>query len=439
MIIHTPLRTGMSEEKIVSVFGMGHVGTVMAACMAATGYKVYCIEEDTEKRNLIANGFSPVTEPGLDQLVRENTKNRRLISTQDIGDAIDQSSTLFICVGTPAGPEGQPDLTSVEKVARQIGVELREQTQYRLIVLRSTVMPGTTDTLLTTILEEASGKTAGRDFDVCFFPEFLREGQSVSDFYSPPYLLFGSTQSRGIKRLKEMFSFIDVPVLGANSNAAEMLKFSSNSFHAVKVAFANEIGRVCDSFQVDAGEVMRLFCQDTKLNISAKYLLPGFAFGGPCLTKDLNALLSAARDSGVNIELLNAVMESNSSQVEDGFNRIARHQCQRIGLLGLAFKYGTNDLRDSPLLSLARKLQSSGYDLRIYDEHVAPDKLVGANARWAECELPSLKELLCDSVNDLLNHAELIVVGHSDYLSHPDVSYRIGDFKLEILQPPLPA
>ena len=397
----------------VSIFGLGYVGCISAACFAREGHDVIGVDVNPTKVNLIANGHATVVEDGIDPLVCQMVSEGRLRATSDPEEAVRQTSVSMLCVGTPSLPNGSLDLSYVERVATQIGQALRGKEERHTIALRSTVLPGTTEQVLIPALEEGSGKRSGKDFFVCMNPEFLREGTSLHDFYHPPFTVIGSNDTAAAQELATLYEAIQAPLHLTSLGVAEMLKYACNCFHGVKVAFANEIGNLCKSLGTDSHEVMRLFCQDTKLNISPAYLRPGFAFGGSCLGKDLRAAVYRAKQLDVEVPVLTATLESNRRQVQRAFDMVRETGQRRVGVLGLSFKAGTDDLRESPVVTLVEMLIGKGHELSIYDGYVSQAGLMGANREYIEREIPHIWSLMRDSVDDVLTRSDVVVIGNN--------------------------
>jgi len=396
----------------IGVFGLGYVGTVTAACLAKDGHQVIGVDVAGDKVESINDGRSPIVERDVDRIIDEVVSAGRLKATINTDEAIASSDIAIVCVGTPSSGNSSVDTQFVERVTEQIGrALLRSQKNNFLFVLRSTVPPGTTRKLVLPALEKSTGRAVGDGYDIAFHPEFLREGSSVEDFYHPPKIVIGERSEGGSACLMQLYQEIEAPRFVTPLEVAEMIKYADNSFHAVKITFANEIGRLSKSLGVDGREVMRIFCCDTQLNISPAYLRPGFAFGGSCLPKDLRALLYEARHSDLDLPLLGALLPSNAEQVEQVFRWIERQGPALIGLAGLSFKPGTDDLRESPFVALAERLVGRGYDLRIYDPNVETARLVGGNRAYVERHLPHLSKLLVPSL-DRFNDCDLVVIGH---------------------------
>jgi GDP-mannose 6-dehydrogenase len=397
----------------LSVFGLGYVGCVSAACFAKEGHAVIGVDVNPAKVGMINDGKSTIVEAGIGELVRDMRATGRLRATTSPHEAVLASSVSLICVGTPSRPNGSIDLTYVERVCEQIGEALREKADRHTIVIRSTVMPGTIDGVVIPALERGSGKRAGVDFAVCSNPEFLREGTSIKDFYDPPFTLIGAHDPAQAEPLKALYAGIKAPVHVTAVRVAEMVKYVCNCFHGLKVGFANEVGNVCKALGVDSHEVMRLFCEDRKLNISTAYLKPGFAFGGSCLPKDLRAITYKARTLDVETPVLSALLESNRKQVQRAYDMVLATGHRRVGVLGLAFKAGTDDLRESPMVSLIEMLIGKGLQLSIYDRDVSSANLIGANREYIEREIPHIWSLMRPTVREVVESADTVVIGNS--------------------------
>jgi GDP-mannose 6-dehydrogenase len=358
-------------------------------------------------------GTSTILETGIGELVAEMVASGRLRATTDVADAVRSSELSLICVGTPSRPNGSIDLSYIERVCTQIGETLKTLDRWHTVVIRSTVLPGTVDGVVIPALERASGKRAGVDFGVCSNPEFLREGSSIKDFYAPPFTLIGSHDERSAAAVRAIYAGIDAPVHCVAMGVAETVKYACNSFHAVKVTFANEIGGVCKAVGVDSHEVMRIFCEDTKLNISPAYLRPGFAFGGSCLPKDVRALSYKARQLDVDTPMLAAALESNRKLIERAYGTIVGTGARRIGVLGMSFKAGTDDLRESPIVTLIEMLIGKGMDVAVYDRDVSSANLIGSNREYIEREIPHIWSLVDDSMERVVERSEVVVIGNA--------------------------
>ena len=396
----------------ISVFGLGYVGCVSAACFAREGHEVTGVDVSPVKVGIVNEGRSPIVEEGVGELIAEMVAAGRLRATTDGAAAVADTEVSLVCVGTPSRPNGSLDLTYVERVCQQIGAALASKAARHTVVVRSTMLPGTVAATVTPALEAASGKRAGEDFGVCVNPEFLREGSSLKDFYSPPFTLIGADDEETAERVARLYKGVDAPVHVVAVRAAEMVKYACNSFHAVKVAFANEVGNVCKALGVDSHEVMRVFCEDRKLNLSPYYLKPGFAFGGSCLPKDLRAVTYKAREMDVDTPLLSSVLPSNRLQVERAVEMVLGAGSRRVGVLGFAFKAGTDDLRESPVVTLVEALIGKGMQVALYDRDVNLARLFGANKEYIEREIPHISQLMRATAEEVLECSDTIVIGN---------------------------
>ncbi|MEU6715913.1 nucleotide sugar dehydrogenase [Nonomuraea sp. NPDC046802] len=392
----------------ISVFGLGYVGCVSAACLASMGHEVVGVDVSQVKVDLIASGRAPVVEERIGELTEQVVRTGALRATADAAEAVRATDVSLVCVGTPSAQNGSLSTLYLERVAEEIGGAL---TSGHTVVFRSTMLPGTCEGLLIPILESASGLRAGRDFGVAVNPEFLREGSSVRDFFEPPKTVIGESDRATGERVAALYEGIPGEVFRVPVAVAEMTKYADNAFHGLKISFANELGAVCQALGLDSHAVMDVFLADDKLNISPAYLRPGFAFGGSCLPKDLRGLVYAARRADVSVPLLSHVLPSNEAHLQRAFELVVAADSRKVGLFGLSFKPGTDDLRESPLVELAERLLGKGYDLRIYDENVTLSRLMGANRDYIEQRLPHLGDLLTTSVDEVLAHADVCVIG----------------------------
>ena len=397
----------------ISVFGLGYVGCVSAACLARDGHTVIGVDVDTQKVATAASGRSPVMESGLEALMEEAARAGRLRATSDGRAAVQQSDVSLICVGTPSNGNGSLDLQYVDRVCMELGKALASKKGYHVVVLRSTVLPETVEGRLIPLLEEHSKRSAGMDFGVCMNPEFLREGSSIEDYDHPCHIVIGELDARSGDVVERMYEAVKAPVVRTAIRTAEMLKYVNNAYHALKVSFANEIGNLCAAHGIDGQEVMELFCRDRRLNISPAYLKPGFAFGGSCLPKDLRALVYRAKLQDVDCPLLGALLPSNQRQIQRGIELVESTRRKQIGILGLSFKAGTDDIRESPVVLLAEALIGKGYRVSIYDEKVDPARLTGANKSYLERELPHIASLMRPSLESVARESEVVVIGNS--------------------------
>jgi len=397
----------------VSVFGLGYVGCVSSACFAREGHTVIGVDVNPTKVALVNSGRSTIVEEGIAELVASVVSSGRLTATTSVTQAVHATEISLVCVGTPSASNGALDLSYVERVCFEIGEALRDKTGFHTIVIRSTVLPGTVHGVATPALERGSGKTAGVDFGVCSNPEFLREGTSIKDFFDPPFTLIGADGSQAADAVKTLYAGLEAPVHVVAVRVAEMVKYACNCFHGLKVGFANEIGNICKALEVDSHEVMRIFCEDRKLNISAAYLKPGYAFGGSCLPKDLRAVTHKARELDIETPILRATLESNRRQIERAFTMIQKTGARRIGMLGMSFKPGTDDLRESPLVSLIELMVGKGMELAIYDRDVSEAQLIGANKDYIEGEIPHIWSLMRGSASEVIEYGDVVVVGNA--------------------------
>jgi GDP-mannose 6-dehydrogenase len=397
----------------VGIFGLGYVGCVMAACLANDGNQVVGIDINPLKVDMINAGQSPIIEPGLADMIREGRQSGNLSADMDARVVVQESDISLICVGTPSNDNGSLKLDYVDNVCRQIGEALREKDSYHVVVVRSTVLPGTLDDRLIPILESTSGRKAGEDFGVCMNPEFLREGSAIKDYYHPGLLVIGELDRRSGDLLAPLYAPIEVPLTRTTIRTAEMVKYTCNAFHALKVVFGNEVGTLAKANGVDGQEVMEIICQDKQLNISTTYLRPGYAFGGSCLPKDLRAILYRAKELDVEVPMLGTLLQSNHQHVEMSIKMVERTGKHKIGVLGLSFKAETDDVRESPVIILIETLIGRGYQVRIYDEKIQLARLVGANKAFLEKGIPHITTLLCATMQELIDESDVLVVANS--------------------------
>lgn len=395
----------------VSIFGLGYVGSVTAACLAHKGHRVIGVDVNPSKVEMLQAGRSSIIEGQMGELVAESHAACRLHATTDASAGVLESEISFACVGTPSQRNGKLDLTQVEQVCHEIGRGLARKNSHHTVVVRSTVLPGTTRSVVIPILERSSGKRAGVDFHVCYNPEFMREGTSVADFFQPPFTLLGAEAPEHLVALRELYSWVPGRIFETSFAVAETVKYISNAFHALKVSFTNEIGTLLKQLGVDTEEVMRIFVSDTQLNISTAYLSPGFAFGGSCLPKDLSALGYRARELDLRLPLLESILPSNLEHLDRAVSAILRTNKKKVGLLGLSFKAGTDDLRESPQVRLCKRLIGEGCEIRIWDPYVAAGCLMGSNRQFIEEVIPHIGSLLSTSLAEVVVAAEVIVVG----------------------------
>lgn len=395
----------------ISVIGLGYVGAVSLACLARDGHDIVGVDIDDSKLGLIREGRSPIIEEGIQELMDRMIKTGRVSVTNDVGAAINNTDVSFICVGTPSNPNGSLGLGAIKRVAKQIGDALKHSSTYHVLIFRSTVLPGTTEGEVKPLIEKHSNKKVGEHFGLCFQPEFLREGSSIEDYDNPPYTVIGGDSDRSVEVAKKIFGHLPCDFISTSIRTAEMLKYSCNIYHAMKITFANEVGRMAQELCVDSHMVMDLVCRDTRLNISRAYLKPGFAFGGSCLPKDLRAMLYAAKTGDVSLPMFSSMLPSNQVHIEHAIQMVLETGKKSIGMIGLSFKSGTDDLRESPLVVLAERFIGKGLNLKIYDPEVNVSKLVGANRRYIQESIPHIGSLMLDTCTGLINESDVLIVG----------------------------
>lgn len=395
----------------ISIFGLGYVGAVSLACLARDGHRVIGVDIDAAKLDLIRRGKTPVVEAGMVELMEAVAASGRVRVTDDVREAVLESELSLICVGTPSAPNGSQDQSAILRLTKSLGAALRDKAAPHVFVYRSTLVPGTVEEVLRPLLEGQSGKRDGEGFHLCFQPEFLREGSSIADYDRPPFTIVGASHPYPVERLKALFGHLPCEFHATSIRAAEMVKYACNNFHALKITFANETARLCEALGVDPFEVMDLVCRDTQLNISRAYLKPGFAFGGSCLPKDLRATLHMAKMRDVELPMLGGILPSNRSHIDHAIAKIMAAGKRRVGLIGLSFKAGTDDLRESPLVLLAEHCIGKGLSLRIYDPEVQLSRLLGANRRFIEEHLPHIGSLMHASLEAVVADSDILVVG----------------------------
>jgi GDP-mannose 6-dehydrogenase len=396
----------------ISIFGLGYVGCVTAACLAHDGHQVIGVEVNPHKLTLLQAGCSPIAEPGLDALIAEVVQAGTLQLTSESAVAVQHSDLSLICVGTPSDSTGRPNLHYVTTVAREIGQALAMKASYHTVVVRSTVLPGTVEATVLPLLAETSGQQVGVGFGLCMHPEFLRESSAIHDYYHPSFIVIGEYDRRSGDMVEHLYQAIDAPIYRTAIAVAELLKFACNAFHATKVVFANEMGTLCKAHGIDGQHLMALFCQDQQLNLSAAYLRPGFAFGGSCLPKDVRALVHRAKACDLETPLLNALLPSNQQQIARALRLVEQAGGKRVGVLGLSFKAGTDDVRESPTVALIETLLGKGYHLRIFDDQIKVEELLGANKSFLEREIPHIFTLMCASLEAVVAESEVIVIAN---------------------------
>ncbi len=394
----------------ISIFGLGYVGAVSLACLARDGHEMTGVDIDPGKLELLRRGQAPIVETGIQELTRAIMRGGSVNVTDSVRDAILSTDVSFVCVGTPARQNGNQDLAAITRIAEQIGAMLPQKSTRHVVVIRSTVKPGTLDEVIKPAIEAASGMEAGRDFSLCFQPEFLREGTSISDYDNPPLTVVGADDDYAVEALRGIFGHLPCEFVHTSVRTAEMLKYACNAFHAMKVTFANEIGRISQSAGVDPHEVMKLLCMDRQLNISSAYLRPGFAFGGSCLPKDLKALLYLAKSQDIELPLLSSLLPSNAAHIEHAVERVLASGRRSVGMIGLSFKSGTDDLRESPMVIMAERFIGKGLPLCIFDPQVNVARLIGSNRRFIEESIPHIASLMTTDLDALVRDSDVLIV-----------------------------
>jgi len=410
----------------ICVMGLGYVGTVAAGCLAQEGHDVLGVDPEARKVDLINAGKSPIIEKDIGEIISRQVAAGRLAASVDAIDAVQRSDLVLVCVGTPSRGNGDIDLTYVRRVCEQIGAALRSHAGAPAVVMRSTLLPGTMRGVVIPTLESSSGRRAGVEFGVCINPEFLREGSAVHDYHNPPKTVIGELNPASGDLLASLYAHLAAPLVRTDIQTAEMVKYTDNVWHALKVGFANEIGNICKGLDVDGHRVMDIFCKDTKLNLSPTYLKPGFAFGGSCLPKDLRALLYRAKTLDLSLPILSAILPSNEQQIERGVRAVIEQGKRKVGVLGFSFKAGTDDLRESPVVELTERLLGKGFDLRIYDNNVSIARIHGANRDYILNRIPHISRLMVPSIGEVMSHAETIVIGNAAP-EFRDVPKRLGE------------
>ena len=409
----------------ISVMGLGYVGAVAAGCLAKEGHEVIGVDPQQAKVDLINAGKTPIIEKDIGEVIAEQVAAGRLVATTDVRAAVLATDISLVCVGTPSLGNGHIDLKYVRRVCEQIGQTLKEHPGHT-VVMRSTLLPGSMKDVVIPTLEAASGLKAGEDFGLAINPEFLREGTAVYDYFHPPKTVIGEVGKGAGDVLEKLYGHLPGPMIRTDFETAEMVKYADNTWHALKVAYANEIGNICKSIGVDSHKLMDIFCQDTKLNLSPYYLKPGFAFGGSCLPKDVRALSYKAKLMDVKVPIIDAILPSNDEQIERGIRAVTAKGSKKIGILGFSFKAGTDDLRESPMVELVERLIGKGYDLRVYDSNVRIAAIHGANKDYILNHIPHISKLMVNSVDDVLAHAETIVIGNGS-AEFKDIPARISE------------
>lgn len=406
----------------ISVFGMGYVGAVTSACLARDGHEVTGVDISQTKVDLINSGATPIVEKSLGEMMRDGVESGRLKATTDARAAVMDTELSMVCVGTPSQINGSLDLSYVRRVCEQIGEVIGEKQSFHVVVARSTMLPGTMAQTVIPTLESSSGKKAGEGFGVCNNPEFLREGTAIFDYDNPPKTVIGTSDDSTTASVSSLYSHLPAEIIATDVYTAEMVKYADNTWHALKVAFANEVGAICKAIEIDSHKVMEIFCKDTKLNLSPYYLKPGFAFGGSCLPKDVRALAYKGRSLDLNLPLMESIMPSNEAQIRRGIDLIERTGKRRLGILGFSFKAGTDDLRESPIVTLIEYFIGKGYDLKLYDKNVSVAALVGANKDYILNTIPHISGLMESEMGPVLEHSEVLVIGNGgkEFAQVPD-------------------
>lgn len=419
----------------ICVLGLGYVGAVSAGCLAQEGHTVIGVDPNQVKVDLINQGQTPIIEKDIGEAIAKAKEDGTLRATTNVVEAVRGTDMSLICVGTPSQLNGSLDLKYVRRVCEEIGEALCEHDSFHVVVMRSTMLPGTMQDVVIPTLEESSGMKAGEGFGVCNNPEFLREGTAVYDFYNPPKTVIGETDEASGELLASIYKDLDAPLIRTSVETAEMVKYTDNVWHALKVGFANEIGNICKEVDIDGHEVMDIFCQDLKLNLSPYYMKPGFAFGGSCLPKDVRALTYKAKSLDLNVPILNSIMPSNRHQIERGLKLITKNGSRKIGILGFSFKAGTDDLRESPIVDVIENLLGKGYEIKIYDKNVNIASLVGANKDYILNQIPHISKLMVQTIGDVLEFADVVVVGNgSEEFLDMDKNLRDGQALIDLVR-----
>ena len=398
----------------ISIFGLGYVGAVSLACLARDGHRVVGVDVDQAKLDLIAGGKTPVVEEGMVKLMADVAASGRVSVTRDARAAVMETEISLVCVGTPSAANGSQDQSAIVRFAADVGAAMRDKAEPHVFVFRSTLVPGTVEDVLTPIIEKNSGKKDGVDFHVCFQPEFLREGSSIKDYDKPPYTIVGVNADPPAAKLRQLFGHLPCEFHTTSIRAAEMVKYCCNNFHALKITFANETARLCEVLAVDPFEVMDLVCKDRQLNISPAYLKPGFAYGGSCLPKDLRATMHLAKTRDVDLPVHAAIAGSNRNHIDHAIGKVMASGKRKVGMIGLSFKTGTDDLRESPLVLLAEHFIGKGLGLLVYDPEVQLSSLLGANRRFIEQHVPHIGSLLRENIREVIDGSDLLGVGLND-------------------------
>lgn len=397
----------------ISIMGLGYVGSVSAACLTRNGHTVIGVDTNQTKVDLINSGLTPIIEKDVGEIIRSSVNANLLSATTKTTDAVRDSELSIVCVGTPSMLNGNLDLTYVRRVCEEIGVALQDKKQFHIVVIRSTMLPGSMRDIVIPTLESSSSKTAGVDFGVCINPEFLREGTAVYDFYHPPKTVIGSIDDTTSNVVASLYENLEAPLIQTDLSTAEMVKYTDNVWHALKIGFANEIGLISKAVGIDGHKVMDIFCSDRKLNLSSNYLKPGFAFGGSCLPKDVRALAYKSKSLDLTLPIINSILHDNERHIRRGIDMITSKGHRRVGILGVSFKAGTDDLRESPVVEVIESLLGKGYDLKLYDYNVNLATISGANKDYILNKIPHISRLMVNSMEEVMQHAETVVIGNS--------------------------
>jgi GDP-mannose 6-dehydrogenase len=393
----------------ISIFGLGYVGCVSLGCLAKNGHRVVGIDLNKTKVDFINEGKSPIVEKEVDTILFEQHKLGKISATTNGVQAVIDTDISFICVGTPSTSNGHLNLNSIYNVSEEIAKGIKEKETFHVVVIRSTVLPGT-NTKVSKIIGEVSGKNCNNSFSVVSNPEFLREGSAIKDYYNPPYTLIGSNNDKAIQRIHHIYEGIEAPILITDIEIAELIKYVNNAFHALKITFSNEIGSICKKLEIDSHKLMDIFCKDNKLNISSYYLKPGFAFGGSCLPKDLKALKTIAHDFYLECPVIENIEKSNELQKKKVLEQILQFSKEKVSFLGLSFKSGTDDLRGSPIIDIIEKLLGKGLNIKIFDKNVHLSQLLGANKEYILQKIPYISKFIIDDPNEIIEFSDVIVV-----------------------------
>ncbi|MBL1421536.1 MAG: nucleotide sugar dehydrogenase [Alphaproteobacteria bacterium] len=397
----------------ISIFGLGYVGVVSAGCLAKAGHTIIGVDIHPQKIEQVNGGKSPIIEAQLGELLRDGVENNRISATADCNEAIFNTDLSLICVGTPSQANGNLDIAAIRHVCTQIGAAIKAKNQQHMVVIRSTILPGTTANVIIPILEAETGGKVDEAFNLAYNPEFLREGTAVDDFFSPPKTVIGVLNDKAAQQVTKLYDGIDAPLIVTTIDISEMVKYADNVWHGLKVCFGNEIGNICQAQGIDSHKVMDIFCQDTKLNLSPNYLKPGFAFGGSCLPKDTRALTYQAKQLGLNLPLIESILTSNQQQIQRAISIISSKNKTKITVLGFTFKAGTDDLRESPLVELIERLIAQGYELKLFDKNVSLDSLIGLNKQYILNAIPHIDRLMVDTIDEAIKGAEIVIVGNN--------------------------